>query len=156
LRDRREDIPHLAKRFLAKRLESEGRPPVEISKDALEALTRYHWPGNVRELENVLEQALIWCRGATIAPEHLPTALRTDTQSALLREQALGGRLPLEKAVQEFERELLLEALMRTGYVQTHAAAMLGITRRMLKYRMDLLGITGPDAQPASAPKEPP
>ncbi|MEK7221960.1 MAG: helix-turn-helix domain-containing protein, partial [Nitrospirota bacterium] len=59
-------------------------------------------------------------------------------------------------AVQEFERELLREALMRTGYVQTHAAAMLGITRRMLKYRMDLLGINSPDTQPSTAPKDSP
>ncbi len=143
LRDRREDIPHLVQHILTRRLEADGRAPLEISKEALEVLAKYHWPGNVRELENVLEQALIWCRGATITPEHLPTALRADTHSASLREHALGGQLSLEKAVQEFERELLQEALTRTGYVQTHAAAMLGITRRMLKYRMDALGIKG-------------
>ncbi len=156
LRDRREDIPHLAKHVLTKRLEADGRAPLEISKEAMEVLAKYHWPGNVRELENVLEQALIWCRGTTITPDHLPTTLRVDTHSASLREHALGGQLSLEKAVQEFERELLQEALTRTGYVQTHAAAMLGITRRMLKYRMDLLGINSPDAQPSTAPKDSP
>jgi DNA-binding NtrC family response regulator len=156
LRDRREDIPYLAKHFLAKRLEAEARAPVEIAKEALELLARHPWPGNVRELENVIEQALVWCRGTTITPEHLPTALRTDSHSTLLREQALSGQLSLEKAVQAFERELLQEALMRTGYVQTHAAAMLGITRRMLKYRMDMLGIGGAEAQPSTTPKAPP
>ena len=155
LRDRREDIPHLAKHFLSRRLEADGRAPLEISKEALEVLAKYHWPGNVRELENVLEQALIWCRGTTITPEHLPTALRADTHSASLREHALGGRLSLEKAVQEFERELLQEALTRTGYVQTHAAAMLGITRRMLKYRMDALGLGGAETQSTTVPKDP-
>ncbi len=155
LRDRREDIPHLVQHILTRRLEADGRAPLEISKEALEVLAKYHWPGNVRELENVLEQALIWCRGATIAPEHLPTALRADTHSASLREHALGGRLSLEKAVQEFERELLQEALTRTGYVQTHAAAMLGITRRMLKYRMDALGIGGTETQSSTVPKDP-
>ena len=154
LRDRREDIPHLVPHILAKRLESEGHAPVEISKEALEILTRYHWPGNVRELENVLEQALIWCRGTTIAPDHLPTALRADKPATTLQEHALGGKLSLEKAVQEFERELLQEALTRTGYVQTRAAAMLGITRRMLKYRMDALGLSSPNIQPSIAPKD--
>mgnify|MGYP001560206516 FL=1 len=153
LRDRREDIPHLAKHFLARQLEADGRATLEISKEALEILANHHWPGNVRELENVLEQALIWCRGATITPEHLPTALRADTHSSSLREHALGGQVSLEKAVQEFERELLQEALTRTGYVQTRAAAMLGITRRMLKYRMDALGLSSPEVQPSIAPK---
>src|SRR5207245_5344389 len=76
LRDRREDIPFLAKHFLAKRLEAEGRPPLEISKEAMELLMRYHWPGNIRELENVIEQAIVWCRGAEITTEHFPTALK--------------------------------------------------------------------------------
>ena len=156
LRDRREDIPLLAKHFLAKRLESEGRTVLEISKEAMEILTRYHWPGNVRELENVLEQASVWCQGTTITPEHLPMTLRANVSEALLREHTLGGNLSLEKAVQEFERELLLEALMRTGYVQTHAATMLGITRRMLKYRMDMLGIKSTDSPAPPAPKESP
>ena len=156
LRDRREDIPYLAKHCLGKRLEAEKRAPLEISKEAMEILTRYHWPGNVRELENVLEQAIVWCRGTTIAPEHLPMTLRANVSEALLREHTLGGDLSLEKAVQEFERELLLEALMRTGYVQTHAATMLGITRRMLKYRMDMLGIKTADVPASPAPKESP
>jgi len=156
LRDRREDIPYLAKHFLGKRMEAEKRAPLEISKEAMEILARYHWPGNVRELENVLEQAIVWCRGTTITPEHLPMTLRANVSEALLREHTLGGDLSLEKAVQEFERELLLEALMRTGYVQTHAATMLGITRRMLKYRMDMLGIKTADVSASPAPKESP
>jgi len=156
LRDRREDIPYLAKHFLGKRMEAEKRAPLEISKEAMEILTRYHWPGNVRELENVLEQAIVWCRGTTITPEHLPMTLRANVSEALLREHTLGGDLSLEKAVQKFERELLLEALMRTGYVQTHAATMLGITRRMLKYRMDMLGIKTADVSASPAPKESP
>jgi DNA-binding NtrC family response regulator len=156
LRDRREDIPYLAKHFLGKRLEAEKRAPLEISKEAMEILTRYHWPGNVRELENVLEQAIVWCQGTTISPDNLPMTLRANVSEALLREHTLGGSLSLEKAVQEFERELLLEALMRTGYVQTHAATMLGITRRMLKYRMDMLGIKTADVSASPAPTESP
>ena len=147
LRDRAQDIPLLAKHFLAKRIEEEKLPLQEFSKEVLELLTRYSWPGNVRELENVVEQAIVWSRGATIAPEHLPAIFRTDTRSSSLREDTLSGRLSLEKAVMEFEKEIILDTLKRTNYVQTHAAAALGISRRMLKYRMDTLGISRPDAQ---------
>ncbi|MGH7208987.1 MAG: sigma-54-dependent transcriptional regulator [Nitrospiraceae bacterium] len=151
LRDRLEDIPILAKHFLAKRLEDEKQSPQELSKDSLEALLKYHWPGNVRELENVLEQATVWCRGTTITPEHFPSSLRAGTQSDSLREETLSGRLPFEKAVQEFEKEIILDALRRTEYVQTRAADLLGISRRMLKYRMDSLGISRTAVQPPDA-----
>jgi DNA-binding NtrC family response regulator len=146
LRERGEDIPLLAKHFLSKRIEEEGRPHQEFSKEAVELLSRYPWPGNVREMENIIEQAFIWSKGTTsILPEHLPNILRNDSRSSSLRDDTLAGRLSLEKAVMEFEREIILDALKRTNYVQTHAANMLGISRRMLKYRMDTLGIGRPD-----------
>ena len=146
LRERGEDIALLAKHFLAKRIEEEKRPPQEFTKDSLELISHYPWPGNVREMENIIEQAFIWSKGSNvITPEHLPNILRTDTRSTSLRDDTLAGRLSLEKAVMEFEREIILDALKRTTYVQTHAAAMLGISRRMLKYRMDTLGISRPD-----------
>jgi two-component system response regulator AtoC len=156
LRDRGEDIALLAKHFLAKRVEEEKRPRIEFSKDALETLARYPWPGNVRELENIVEQAFIWSQqAAQITPEHLPSILKGDIRSASLHDDTIAGRLSLEKAVMEFEREIILDALKRSSYVQTHAASLLGITRRMLKYRMDTLGIgrsehaAGQDAEPA-------
>jgi transcriptional regulator with PAS, ATPase and Fis domain len=147
LRERGEDIPLLARHFLEKRLEEERRPHIEFGKDALELLTRYSWPGNVRELENFVEQAFIWSQHATqITPEHLPTLMKSDSRSTSLRDDTLAGRMSLEKAVMEFEREIILDALKRTNYVQTHAANLLGISRRMLKYRMDTLGIGRPDS----------
>jgi DNA-binding NtrC family response regulator len=151
LRDRREDIPLLAQHVLAKRTEGTGRPSQEFTKDAIELLTSHAWPGNVRELENVVEQALIWSRGKPIDREHLPAGL---AQVSLRAEPAgadmSSGRVSLEKSVLEFERKMILDALQRTDYVQTRAAALLGISRRMLKYRMDMLGISRPasDAGP--------
>ena len=146
LRERGEDIPLLAKHFLEKRLEEERRPRIEFGKDALDLLTRYSWPGNVRELENFVEQAFIWSQhAAQITPEHLPTLIKNDSRSTSLRDDTLAGRMSLEKAVMEFEREIILDALKGTNYVQTHAANLLGISRRMLKYRMDTLGIGRPD-----------
>jgi DNA-binding NtrC family response regulator len=148
LRERGEDVPLLAKHFLAKRIEEDNRPPQEFSKDAVDLLSRYPWPGNVREMENIIEQAFIWSKGSdTITPEHLPTILKNDTRSSSLRDDTLAGRLSLEKAVMEFEREIILDALKRTNYIQTHAANLLGISRRMLKYRMDTLGIGRPDQE---------
>jgi DNA-binding NtrC family response regulator len=156
LRERGEDIPLLAKHFLAKRVEEDGRPHQEFSKEAIELLSRYPWPGNVREMENIIEQAFIWSKGsAFVTPEHLPNILRNDTRSSSLRDDTLAGRLSLEKAVMEFEREIILDALKRTNYVQTHAANLLGISRRMLKYRMDTLGIGRPDNEVNSEPPPP-
>lgn len=153
LRDRGEDIALLAKHFLAKRVEEEKRPQIEFSKEALELLVRYPWPGNVRELENIIEQAFIWSHNAAhIDPEHLPSILKGDVRSASLHDDTISGRLSLEKAVMEFEREIILDALKRTTYVQTHAANLLGISRRMLKYRMDSLGISRADRDPEPDP----
>ncbi len=154
LRERREDIPLLAQHFLARRAEEEKRPPQEFSKEALEIMARYSWPGNVRELENVVEQASIWSRAAIMTPEDLPTSLKATTRTDSLRDDALSGRISLGKAVLEFEKEIILDALRRTDYVQTHASALLGISRRMLKYRMDMLGICRPDAHGATGEAE--
>ncbi len=154
LRERGEDVPLLAKHFLAKRIEEDNRPPQEFSKDAVDLLSRYPWPGNVREMENIIEQAFIWSKGSdTITSEHLPTILKNDTRSSSLHDDTLAGRLSLEKAVMEFEREIILDALKRTNYVQTHAANLLGISRRMLKYRMDTLGIGRPDQEVSTEPQ---
>jgi len=156
LRERGEDISLLAKHFLAKRVEEEKRPRIEFSKEALETLARYPWPGNVRELENIVEQAFIWSQQATqITPAHLPAILKGDTRSSSLHDDTIAGRMSLEKAVMEFEREIILDALKRTNYVQTHAATLLGISRRMLKYRMDTLGI-GRSDNAAGQESEPP
>src|SRR3972149_46385 len=153
LRERGEDVPLLAKHFLAKRVEEDNRPPHEFYKDAVDLLSRYPWPGNVREMENIIEQAFIWSKGSDIiTPEHLPTILKNDTRSSSLRDDTLAGRLSLEKAVMEFERDIILDALKRTNYIQTHAANLLGISRRMLKYRMDTLGIGRPNQEVSTEP----
>ena len=153
LRERGEDVPLLAKHFLAKRIEEDNRPPQEFSKDAIDLLSRYPWPGNVREMENIIEQAFIWSKGSdTITPEHLPVILKEGSRPTSLRDDTLAGRLSLEKAVMEFEREIILDALKRTNYIQTHAANLLGISRRMLKYRMDTLGIGRPDQGTSTDP----
>lgn len=147
LRERREDIPLLAQHFLAKHRTDGQRTAREFSADALEALMRHDWPGNVRELENVVEQASVWCREATIQVSHLPAPLQPKTQPESPADVPPHDGVPLEQAVIELERKKILDALRRTDYVQTHAAGLLGISRRMLKYRMDLLGIAPHEQQ---------
>src|SRR4029078_7525990 len=116
--------------------------------------SRYPGTRNGGEMKNIIEQAFIWSKGSeTITSEHLPTILKNDTRSSSLRDDTLAGRLSLEKAVMEFEREIILDALKRTNYVQTHAANLLGISRRMLKYRMDTLGIGRTDQEVSTEPQ---
>jgi two-component system response regulator AtoC len=141
LRERPDDIPFLAQHFLARLAESERRTAREFSREALEMLLRHHWPGNVRELENVVEQVSIWCTEPIIRPEHLPIFSLPERRTAPVVEAPGEAELSLEAAVVELERRKILDALRRTDFVQTQAAALLGISRRMLKYRMDLLGI---------------
>jgi DNA-binding NtrC family response regulator len=141
LRDRREDVPMLVKYFIGKTIEADGGPSKTFTDQAMDLLIRHDWPGNVRELENVVEQAMTLARGNEIGAEDLPPRLHDQSRPTNLREEAVAGRLSLDRAVSEFEREILLAALKKTGYVQTHAAALLGISRRILKYKMDCLGI---------------
>ena len=114
--------------------------------EAIDALMRYPWPGNVRELENLMERLLVLAEGTVIGPEDLPEQVkRSEQDPGSIKEQVLQGRKSLGDAVDEFEREIILEALGQTGFNQTRAAELLGTTRRILKYRMDKLQIQAPD-----------
>ena len=147
LRDRKEDIPHLIRHFLAIKTKELGLPNRGISPAAVDRLLQYPWPGNVRELENAIERTLVLTPGdATIQVEHLPSDLVEAPSVAVhVREQVLSGFKSLADAVDEFERDIIGEALERTHYNQTRAATVLGTTRRILKYRMDKLGIAPGD-----------
>jgi len=130
LRERREDIPLLVEHFLKQR----NRSPEVVTPDAMELLVQYDWPGNVRELENVIERALILAGDGKITPELLPFGRSKGGSSIALPE----GGVNLE----EVERELILQALRRTGGNKARAAKLLGISRRRLYSRMESLGIS--------------
>jgi DNA-binding NtrC family response regulator len=145
LRERKEDLPLLVNHFLAKKAEEEGHSSKQMSPEAMTLMMNYDWPGNVRELQNIIEQMMTLCPNSMILSEDLPDHFRKQLKSMTLKEQALSGKISFERAVAEFERDIILEALKKTRYVQTHAADLLGISRRILKYKMDLLGITSPE-----------
>lgn len=140
LRERREDIPALVQYFLKRLSAYYGAKDVTLSKEAVELLRQYSWPGNVRELENVIESILALSTGSEIGVSDLPSRLKT--VGAMERSSPEGdGSLPFEEAERAFETDIILKALRRANYVQTKAAEILGISRRILKYKMDKLGI---------------
>jgi DNA-binding NtrC family response regulator len=112
-----------------------------LSPEVVDFFTSYHWPGNVRELENLLERLTILTPHEIIMLRDLPVGMRSVDQTATLKEDVLSGTRPLSDAVDEFERELIVKALQRTGFNQTKAALLLGTSRRILKYRIEKLKI---------------
>jgi two-component system response regulator AtoC len=141
LRERREDIPLLLDHFLAKISEGSRQGSQLFSKKALDLLLNYDWPGNVRELENVVERVVTLSTHSPIDVEDLPDEVVNNYRANFLKREVLSGNIDFQKAENRFEEDIILAALERTNYVQTQAAEVLGITRRMLKYKMDKLGI---------------
>ena len=115
--------------------------PKTLSPEVVDFFTAYYWPGNIRELENLIERLTILSPNEMIMLRDLPAGMRSTDQTATLKEDVLSGARPLSEAVDEFERELIVKALQRTGFNQTKAAALLGTSRRILKYRIEKLKI---------------
>ena len=133
LRDRKEDIIPIANYFL----ESLPRK-VKISTSALQELIGYNWPGNIRELRNVLEQASILSENGVIELHHLPDDL-------FKKEKPLGetmsDSMPLDAKLELIEKEIIIDALKKTGGIQVRAADILGINQRSLWHRIKKLQI---------------
>jgi putative PEP-CTERM system response regulator len=141
LRERKEDIPILLNHFI-KRFNDENNKNVKgVSKEALELVMRYEWPGNVRELENLIERLIALTSNEIIQADELPFDLLDTPKTNELRESIFDGKVSFLEAEEEFERGIILDALKKSHYIQSHAAEMLGISRRILKYKMDKLGI---------------
>ncbi|HEY2485901.1 MAG TPA: sigma 54-interacting transcriptional regulator [Candidatus Binataceae bacterium] len=146
LRDRREDIPLLASRFLAKSSQGSGKRIGGIDADALDALIRFNWPGNVRQLQNEIERAVaLAANGQSIGKAQLWAALGGSAEKPSLPDSA--GALPsmddlatqsqpLAKARADFEARYIASVLARTGGKVTQAARLLGISRVALHKRI--------------------
>jgi two-component system response regulator AtoC len=133
LREHREDIPVLAKHFLAKR-------GGEVDSQAMEKLNAYDWPGNVRELENILERATIVSHGNIIKTEHLPIDVRLSTLKPVYgsagnstdHAEQSSENLSIPLATESIERTLIEKALKKTGGNKSKAARLLEISERSL------------------------
>ncbi|MAT68683.1 MAG: sigma-54-dependent Fis family transcriptional regulator [Planctomycetaceae bacterium] len=142
LRDRRDDVLPLARRFAT---EFAGGP-TRLSPQAMQCLLAYHWPGNVRELRNAVQRACLLARGDVILPEHMPPKIATHCGNAPAAEED-GNRLS------QLERAAILATLEETGGNRTQAAKKLGISRRTLIYKLRV--IEGESAERAGESGEP-
>jgi two-component system response regulator AtoC len=145
LRERREDIALLLDHFLRLKAQEHSIATKTLSPEVVDFFTAYSWPGNIRELENLIERLTILTPHETVMLRDLPAGMRSTDQTATLKEDVLSGSRPLSDAVDEFERELIVKALQRTGFNQTKAASLLGTSRRILKYRIEKLKINDPN-----------
>jgi two-component system NtrC family response regulator len=134
LRERREDIPLLIDHFLKKYSKENQKPISDISKEARTLLLRHTYPGNVRELENLIERAVVLCREEVITTQDLPFHLREERSERLWESSQKEKTLP--ESLEEIERDLIFKALHEHQGVQTKAAESLGISERVLRYKV--------------------
>ncbi|GBQ65454.1 nitrogen assimilation response regulator NtrX [Komagataeibacter swingsii] len=149
LRERREDIPELARMFLDRAAENAGLPLRELSGDAIAALQSYEWPGNVRELRNLMERLLIMMPGNSSDPiradmlpstvgEGAPALLKFDSDEDVMS-------LPLREARDLFETQYLQAQLLRFGGNISRTAGFVGMERSALHRKLKQLGVTSED-----------
>jgi two-component system response regulator HydG len=146
LRARREDIPLLVDHFLGLYCAKNGRPRLKPTRGALERMLDYGWPGNVRELENVVERAVVLCRGDALAEADLPDAVTRAERSV-----ATVLSFPIGTPLGEIELRVIRETLRHTKGDKSIAAQLLGISTRTIYRKLD--GVE--DAGEGGAPMDP-
>jgi two-component system NtrC family response regulator len=134
LRERREDIPLLIDYFLKMYSRQNQKSISDISKEARNLLLHYPYPGNIRELENLIERAVVLGRGEIITTRDLPFHLQEGKPERLSEFEKRGKSLP--ESLEEIERDLIVKALHQHQGIQTKAAESLGISERVLRYKM--------------------
>lgn len=154
LRLRREDLPELIDYFLSKYSRQLKKEGITFSQEARESLKNYHWPGNVRELENVIKRAIVLSKGNVIPKQIVAEEFETtsDTEATDPQSSPMFTSITqhdmennkgsiYEKVMDQTEKNLLLEVLQKTGGNQVQAAKILGISRMMLRSRIEKYGI---------------
>ena len=136
MREHKEDIPQLANHFLVRFAQEHEREIGGITPPALKLLMEYHWPGNVRQLENTIERAVALASGATLdaADIHLDSLSSKSGSSS-------AGFLPEGMTLEEWEDEMIREALKRASGNKSQAARLLGLSRNALRYRLGKMGM---------------
>jgi DNA-binding NtrC family response regulator len=129
LRERADDIPLLAEHFLARFGKRHGKPQRRLSPAVLDRLRSHPWKGNVRELEHVIENLVLFAEADEIGEEDLPRVLRQSSAPARPEDAK-----PFARAVEDFERKLLADAIRESGGVKAEAARRLGLDSNQIKY----------------------
>ena len=143
LREHKEDIPALASHFIRLYAAEAGKTIRGITPEALKLLTSFHWPGNVRELQNIIERAIALSAGDTIEAADI----RFDTpapRAAVPGSTPEDSRVPFPPAgmsLDQFEDEIIREALRRANGNKSQAARLLGLSRNALRYRLSKMGL---------------
>ncbi len=134
LRERKEDIPALLDHFIVKYGDENRKAISGVTADARDLLMRYSYPGNVRELENIIERAVVLSKKGVITPGDLPIHVKGAISEGEIPVQTLKGSL--NETLDTVERGLIIEALKESGGIQTRAAEKLGISERVLRYKL--------------------
>ncbi|MCK4536123.1 MAG: sigma-54-dependent Fis family transcriptional regulator, partial [Desulfuromonadales bacterium] len=134
LRERREDIPLLARHFLQKICKDMKRPLMNLTASALAALESYEWPGNVREMENAIERSVALADHLTIDRDDLPPKIagRTQVTNFVQAPEIPEAGLVLPEVIGSMESAMITQAMHKAGGVKSRAAALLGIKRTTL------------------------
>lgn len=135
LRERGEDIPLLADRFLEEFSAQHHREPKEVSGEAMRLLRLYAWPGNIRQLRNLIERMVVTVKDPLLQPEHLPEEIQASREDARTMVVSLGSSL------KEIEREAIRRTLAEVTNHREKAAKLLGISLRALQYKIKEYGI---------------
>ena len=136
LRERKEDIPDLANLFIARFAGDSGKPVEGITPEAMQILVNHHWPGNVRELQNVIERGCALAKGSVLTPADIHLDVRTPKAAT-----DGAGFLPEGMTLEQWEDEMVQEALRRANGNKSQAARLLGLSRNALRYRLSKIGI---------------
>ncbi len=137
LRDRKEDIPELVEHFLERFVADTGGRVKAVSPETLEKMRGYHWPGNVRELENIIQRAMVLSAGEILEPDDI-------LLDRAPRRSGAGDApefLPEGMTLEQFEQEMIREAMRRADDNKSQAARLLGLTRNALRYRLSQIGL---------------
>ena len=138
--DRIEDIPFLVAHFIEKFQPSEKRK-IQLAPEVWKALYSYTWPGNIRELENTIERALVMSSDETITLGDLPDDLVKKKKEKIDLDKIVPRNLTLAEALEQIEGKLIVRALKASNNVQSKAAEMLGISRRVMHYKIKKYGM---------------
>lgn len=142
LRERREDIPLLARTFIRQFNKKHGTSVTGIDAGALDALSRHSWPGNVRELRNFVERAVILARGGELARGHFPESILKDTSEGSDAKTSTPLVLPPDVTAAEAERILIMETLRQMGQNKAAAARKLGMDVKTIRNKLKQYGFT--------------
>ncbi len=137
LRERQEDIPALVQHFLERFAADTGDRVRGISQEALDKLRSYHWPGNVRELENIIQRSMVLAQGEIIQASDV----QLDKVGRPASSNGDVAFLPEGMTLDEYEQEIIREAMRRADNNKSQAARLLGLTRNALRYRLSQMGM---------------